>query len=174
MANAPNKKWALDTNVVLDLARRVDASLSLREVAEEQGYTLHITPTSIQELVHLGSNGPREDQAIATDALHILSKYKIHPLAIDSSAKAIAIGFSNFLRLNGAIPESEVNDGRILAEASLGDAALLVSCDSHLVSIDPDDLRMYFIARDLTPIPVTTPVKVLRFFEKLNRITCRY
>jgi predicted nucleic acid-binding protein len=174
MAKSKNKKWALDTNVVLDLARGVDAALSLQEISQEQGYTLHITRTALEELFHLATTSDDVTRTHASKALRNLSKNNILPIALDSSAKTIASEFSNFLRLNGAIPESEVNDGRILAEASLGEAALLVSSDSHLISIDPDDLRMYFIARDLAPVPVTTPVKVLRFFEKLSRITGRY
>jgi hypothetical protein len=79
MAGTQKRKWALETNVVLDLSRKVDAALSLWEISIKRGYSL-----------------------------------------------------------------DQVNDGAILAEASLGNATLLVSSDSHLTSIHPGHLVMDF------------------------------
>jgi hypothetical protein len=77
----------------------------------------------------------------------------------------IAEEFSRYLRGMGAIPYDEVNDGVILAEASLGNATLLVSSDSHLTSIHPGELVIYFESKDLVPVPVITPKDALRFLE---------
>jgi hypothetical protein len=158
----------------LDLGRKVDAALSLREISIENGYSLHIPPTVFEELARLTENADLETRKIAAVALSKLAEFRILPLDLPPESDAIADEFSRLLRRTGAIPDSEVNDGIILAEASLGEAALLVSSDSHLIMIEPDDLRMYFMARDLTPIPVTTPHKILRFFEKLQRMPGRY
>src|SRR4051812_27932114 len=100
MAKAQNKKWALDTNVVMDMARLVDAALSLREIAQEQGYTLHISPTALEELFHLASNSTGEIQETAIKALRILPQYKIAQIKLEATARPIASDFSKFLRLN--------------------------------------------------------------------------
>jgi hypothetical protein len=90
-------------------------------------------------------------------------------LQTPAGAESIAEQFSSFLRQRGVLPRTEVNDGVILAEASLGGAALLVSGDSHLAQIDPDELRLLFEDRGLEPIPVVTPKKLLRVFEKQRK-----
>lgn len=174
MAAAQNKKWALDTNVILDLGRKIEAALSLREIGAERGYGLYATPTVLQELFHLSTDGLPHVRVLACQTLAAIPSFGITPLILDSGSQAIAWEFSRFLRENRALPDDEVNDGVILAEASLANAALLVSSDSHLVSIDPDELRMYFEARDLIPIPVTTPRKILGLFERWRKITGRY
>jgi hypothetical protein len=166
---AQNKKWALDTNVVFDLARSLDQALTLREIATEKHYSLHISPTCIEEIVHISIAGEPTEQALANRALRHLAEWKILPLEIPEGADPIAEAFSAFLRRHAVIPDTEINDGVILAEASLGGAALLVSSDSHLALIDPDELRLLFEEQSLTPIPVVTPAKILRIFEKQRR-----
>src|SRR4051812_13896764 len=131
MAPAQNKKWALDTNIVFDLARHLDAAHSLREIASERKYSLHITPTCLGEIVHKSLNGPSGEKALAMIALSNLEKWNISLLNLPPGTDAIPEQFSLFIRGRGAIPSEEVNDGFILAEASLGGASLLASNDSH-------------------------------------------
>src|SRR2546423_5845151 len=141
---AQNKKWALDTNVVFDLARDLDQAMTLREIAIEKKYSLHITPTSIEEIAYKSARGDTEEKKLAHRALRNLAQWQISPLTCPEESERIAEEFSAFLRNRGVLPRDEVNDGIILAEASLGGAALLVSSDSHLASIDPDELRLLF------------------------------
>jgi predicted nucleic acid-binding protein len=171
---AQNKKWALDTNVVFDLARDLDQAKTLREIALEKSYTLHIPPTSIEEIAHKSIRGSTVEQKLAHRALRQLSLWQISPLTFPEGSDVIAERFSAFLRSRGVLPHDEVNDGVILAEASLGNAALLVSSDSHLATIDPDELRLLFEDRGLTPVPVMTPTKLLRIFEKQRKGIGKY
>jgi predicted nucleic acid-binding protein len=73
MAGAQKKKWALDTNVVLDLGRKVDAALSLWELSVERRYSLHITPTAFEELASLSES---EDTATRKAALTSLENFQ--------------------------------------------------------------------------------------------------
>jgi predicted nucleic acid-binding protein len=171
---AQNKKWALDTNVVFDLARNVDQANTLREIALEKKYTLHITATSIEEIAYKSLRGEKEEQTLAHHALRGLSGWNISPLDVPSGSDVIAEQFSAFLRNRGVLPQTEINDGIILAEASLGNAALLVSGDSDLATIDPDELRLIFEERGLNPIPVVTPAKLLRIFDKQRKGIGKY
>ena len=166
---AQNKKWALDTNVVFDLARNLEQALTLREIATEKRYSLHISPTCIEEIVHISIAGEPSEKTLANRALRQMREWNILPLDIPDGAEPIAEEFSAFIRGHRIIPEAEINDGIILAEDSLGGAALLVSSDSHLAQIDPDELRLIFEERSLTPIPVVTPTKILRIFEKQRK-----
>ena len=164
-----NKKWALDTNVVFDLARDLEQAITLCEIATEKKYGLYITPTSLEEIAHKTLKGDREEQKLAHRALRNLTQWQISALECGAGSEIIAEDFSVFLRTQGVLPQNEINDGIILAEASLAGAALLVSSDSHLADIDPDELRLLFEDRGLAPIPVVTPAKLLRIFEKRRR-----
>jgi predicted nucleic acid-binding protein len=163
---AQNKKWALDTNVIFDLARELDQAITLCEIAIEKRYGLYIAPTSLGEIAHKTLRGEREEQKLAHRGLRKLTQWQIAALECSPGSDMIAEEFSAFLRNRGVLPHNEINDGIILAEASLGGAALLVSSDSHLADIDPDELRLLFEDRGLTPIPVVTPAKLLRIFSK--------
>ncbi|HEY6227247.1 MAG TPA: PIN domain-containing protein [Verrucomicrobiae bacterium] len=166
---AQNKKWALDTNVIFDLARNLEQAQTLREIALEKHYSLHITPTSIEEIAHKSINGNPVERKLAHYSLRHLAQWGILLLQTPEGSEAVAEQFSAFLRAQGVLPDAEVNDGVILAEASLAGAALLVSSDSHLAQIDPDELRLLFEERSMAPIPVVTPNKILRIFEKQRR-----
>jgi|SRR5688572_17794900 len=117
MAATLNRKWALDTNVLIDLAAEVDAAWTLFET--------------------------------------------------------IAAQFSAIARQTGLLPASEIDDGVILAEASLGGTALLVSADKHLHEIDQDALRLLFESQDLKPIPTASPARLCALFGKQTRFRRR-
>jgi len=52
-APAQRKQFALDSNVLFDLAEGKDFAHTFKEIAEERGYALRIPPTVVQELSHL-------------------------------------------------------------------------------------------------------------------------
>lgn len=165
MAEPANKKWALDTNVILDLAAGVEAAHALREIAEERGYSLHISQRVLAELWRLSRQGESEElRNDAAHALENLARWDIGALELFPGQIEIAEIFSAALRERGLLPETEVGDGIILAQTSLGGAAILVSSDGHLLSIDPDEARVLFDAHQLPTVPVISPLKLVRLF----------
>lgn len=75
---------------------------------------------------------------------------------------AIAERFAVRLLELGQLPEEEFNDGLILAEMALARVPVLVSCDKHLLDIEPEDLRAALDAADLKHVTVMHPHKLLR------------
>ena len=62
------KKFALDTNVLLDLAADKDFAHTFREVFQEKGYALMVPPTAIHELAFAAINKTGKDQRLAHPA----------------------------------------------------------------------------------------------------------
>lgn len=161
-----NRKWALDTNVLINLADEIDSAHTFREVALERGYSLFASPQVILELAHLAK---RENLPSAFMALRSLRAWSIHPSDPPSHTRAIATEFSRELQRRQMIPEGEFNDGVILAESSLCGAALLVTSDQHLLSIDPTRLRLLFDQKDLSPVVVVSPIELTKRLDPGSR-----
>jgi len=70
--------------------------------------------------------------------------------------------FTLRLTHTGLLPEEEVNDGQILAEASLASVPVLVTSDHHLLDIDEAKLLTAFNDSDLTPVRPLHPRKLLK------------
>jgi len=60
------------------------------------------------------------------------------------------------------LPETEVNDGKILAQTSLAAIPLLVTSDRHLLDIEEEALLLAFNEADLTPVHPVHPKGLLR------------
>jgi hypothetical protein len=60
------------------------------------------------------------------------------------------------------IPESEQNDGKILAQTSLARIPLLVTSDKHLLDVDEDPPLLAFNDADLLPVHPSHPKRLLK------------
>ncbi len=60
------------------------------------------------------------------------------------------------------IPETEQNDGKILAQTSLMEILLLVTSDKHLLDVDEDALWLAFNEADLPPVHPAHPKRLRR------------
>jgi len=60
------------------------------------------------------------------------------------------------------IPETEQNDGKILAQTSLAKIPLLVTSDRHLLDVDEDALLLAFNEADLLPVHPSHPKRLLK------------
>ena len=145
----PKGKSALDTNLLLELAAEADFAHTFREVFLEKDYLLLAPPTVVQELTHAAINKSGEDRRDARRALLSLRGWSIQPFDIAPVAHGIAEQFARRLIERGLLPEQESNDGEILAEASLADIPVLVTCDHHLLDIDEARLLTAFNDSDL-------------------------
>jgi hypothetical protein len=62
------------------------------------------------------------------------------------------------------IPEAEVNDSLILAEAALAGCTVLITSDEHLRSADPRLLGLTLRACDVHAVIVRTPREIVHQF----------
>ncbi len=75
---------------------------------------------------------------------------------------AIAYRFAERLLNLRLIPETERNDGKILAQTSLVQIPMLVTSDAHLLDIDENALLLAFNEADLLAVHPVHPKRLLK------------
>ena len=162
MAASPKKSLALDTNLLLDLAGEKDFAHEFKEEFSRRNYSLFVPPTVVAELAFFASLEDAPQREIASVALEKIGVWKYQPFTLSSTQLAIAIRFATRLMDSGLIPETEQNDGKILAQTSQAGIPLLVTSDKHLLNIDEDALYLAFNEADLSPGHPVHPKRLLR------------
>ena len=162
MAASPKKSLALDTNLLLDLAGEKDFAHEFKEEFSSRGYSLLVPPTVVAELAFFASLKDAPQQEIANVALEKIGVWKCQPFALSSTQLAIAVRFAARLMDASLIPETEQNDGKILAQTSLARIPLLVTSDKHLLDVDEDALLLAFNEADLLPVHPSHPKRLLK------------
>ena len=94
MATSQKKSLALDTNLLLDLAREKDFAHDFKDAFSERGYSLLVPPTVAAELAFFAASGSAPQQELANAALGKVRDWKLQPFTLSSTELAIAIQFS--------------------------------------------------------------------------------
>ena len=162
MAASQKKSLALDANLLLDLAEAKDFAHEFREEFAGRHYSFFVPPTVIAELDLLATFGVIPQRDFANIALEKLGSWRCQPYALSSTELAIAQRFAARLMDLRLIPETEQNDGKILAQTSLAEIPLLVTSDKHLLQIDEDALLLAFNEADLLPVHSAHPKRLLK------------
>jgi predicted nucleic acid-binding protein len=162
MAASPKKSLALDTNLLLDLAGEKDFAHEFKEEFYRRNYSLFVPPTVVAELAFFASLKDAPQHEIANAALEKIGVWKCQPFTLSSTQLAIAIRFATRLMDSSLIPETEQNDGKILAQTSLAGIPMLVTSDKHLLNIDENALLLAFNEADLAPVHPVHPKNLLR------------
>lgn len=162
MAASPKKSLALDTNLLLDIAGKKDFAHEFKEEFSSRGYSLLVPPTVIAELAFFASLDDAPQHELANVALEKLRYWKCQPFTLSSTEMAIAFRFAARLIDVSLIPETEQNDGKILAQTSLAKIPLLVTSDKHLLDMDEDALWLAFNDADLFPVHASHPRRLLK------------
>ena len=119
MAASPKKSLALDTNLLLDLAGEKDFAHEFKEEFSSRGYSLLVPPTVVAELAYFASRTDASQHDLANVALEKFGVWKCQPFSLSSTQLVIATRFAARLMDAALIPETEQNDGKILAQTSL-------------------------------------------------------
>jgi len=163
MAGAnPAKRVALDSNVLLSLARGVDTTHEFRQRFQARRYVLHAPPTVLRELQWLQNYGTPDERALAQIALRQMPAWRLEPFAIEQKHETIPAEFARRLINNHLLPPEERNDGRILAETALGQIPVLATRDHHLLDIDEAALTLAFSEAGLPTVRAAHPTDLLR------------
>jgi DNA-directed RNA polymerase specialized sigma54-like protein len=158
----PKKRFALDANILFDLAEEKDYAHTLREVLQELGAFLEVPPTVIQELVFAAQTMPGPQGQTAGIVLQSLLSWKLIPIPLRPIEHGIAMAFAERLIRKGYLPENEENDGLLLAESSLAEIPVLITRDQHLLDIPNGVLAVELNAADLFQVQVMHPRPLLR------------
>jgi predicted nucleic acid-binding protein len=159
-ANVPQRlRFALDTNVLIDLGE--GKPFAQRFLATHRHSGLAVTPTAVQELVHLaGSNHPAQPHA--ESALFNLRRWNILPIDLMPTGHGIAELNAKKLTAAGILPEDEFNDGLIVVETALAGVPSLITSDKHLLMINPAQLIQKLDEFHLPPVAIYHPKHFLR------------
>lgn len=159
---------AVDTNVLLDQAAGVENVPDCLEVIRSRlkAEVFLVTPTVLQELAYQSERGSTaKKKATALTALQSLRKWGYSPVNLIAVGHGVTeqIGFK--LRRLGIIPEDQVNDSLIVAEAALLGCQILLSSDSHLREANGHTgFRKCLEDCDVEPLTVASPKFVVERF----------
>lgn len=168
MLNLP-KLVAVDTNVALDFALGVEDVCDALATIQTRiaGVELLLPPTVMGELANAAVTS--RDRHVRMAAKKILSQHR--PLGF-RVVSFIPLGFEQVdrvagrLRYQGLLPEEEVHDSVIIAEAAALGCALLTSSDAALAGVDHERLTVELSRFDLTAPVIATPREIVRKFFK--------
>jgi len=161
---------AIDTNFPLLPAKGDDTALEALNIVLERMRPLEIlVPPTVQgELLHQAENDPdRRQRALAEKALlQLRSRWHFHPADLNSAQEAIAAEAARQILFAGLIPAAEINDASIIAESAVLNSVLIVSNDSHLLTVDHRRLGLLFREFEL-PVPlIISPREIIKKFYR--------
>lgn len=160
---------AVDTNFLLDLAVPKDRAHDLVDVFRQRVPEVEfvVLPTVLDELDYISQHGDTaSDRELATAALqNLVQVWRFRPLDFIPVGHGIVEAVAAKLRGKHLIPEKEINDSYILAEAALANCAILITSDEHIRSADPTLLSLILKSCDVSVILVRTPAEIVRQFS---------
>jgi rRNA-processing protein FCF1 len=159
---------AVDTNFLLDLATPKDKAGDTVEIFRRRvpGVEFVVLPTVLDELDFIAEHGDTQsDRKLARTAQEKLVRvWKFRPLDFIPVGHGIIGVVAQKLRAKNLIPEVEVNDSYIVAEAALAGCTILVSSDEHIRGADQILLNLTLKSCDVAAVLVRTPAEIVRQF----------
>jgi len=158
---------AVDTNVLFDLVQKVEVVFDCLETIEKRipNSRIIVLPTVIIELRKRAKTGDEPEQAIATKALSsIVKPWEFVPVNCVPAGHGIVEQIGNKLRAKGIIPEEEMHDSFVVAEAALYGAAILISNDAHIKDIDRGMLKIELDSSDVDCPLIASPWTIVNNF----------
>jgi predicted nucleic acid-binding protein len=159
---------AVDTNFLLDLATPKDKAEDAVAIIRRrvQGVEIIALPTVLDELAFIAEKGDTaSDRQLATRALkNLVRLWRFRPLDFIPVGHGIIDAIARKLRGEKLIPEHEVNDSYILAEAALANCTILVTSDEHIRGADATVLGLTLRSCDVNVVLIRTPAEIVRQF----------
>lgn len=164
----PKSLIAIDTNVLIDLAAKDESVLDCLSTIKKRlkNPPVLILPTVIQELAYIADNGDSmAERDLALMALRsMLHPWEFKPVNVVPVGHGIVEETARKIRHKGLIPDEEVNDSLIIAEAALANVTILISSDHHMKGVEHEKLKRILDDCDVeTPI-ITSPKRVVHDF----------
>lgn len=159
---------AVDTNVLIDLAAKDETVVDCLSTITRKfsKAPIIVPPTVIGELVEISENGENLlEKTLALKALQsIRQPWGFIPINCVPVGHGIVEETARKIRASGLIPDEEVNDSFVIAEAALANATILLSNDGHLKNINQGALKTILEKCDISPLIIFSPWKIVRDF----------
>src|SRR5665213_711527 len=144
---------AIDTNVLINRADDNEDVIDCIETIRRRltNPKIIVLPTVILELLHISECHDPPEKALAKKALlSVIDPWHFQPINYIPAGHGIVEQIGRKIREKGLIPEEEVHDSNLIAEAALCGATILVSSDSHIKNIDQQMLKIQLDAVSYT------------------------
>ena len=159
---------AVDTNVLLDQATDDELVLDALDTLRRRlpAVVFIVTPTVIEEIVLKAERGDTPtDQRLARRVLaSLIQPWGFQPVNFIPVRRGIVAEIASRLRREKLIPDTEMNDSLLVAEAALVEATLLLSSDAHIKDIDYARLKLVLDAADVSTPLIASPWKIVHQF----------
>jgi predicted nucleic-acid-binding protein len=158
---------AVDTNVLFDLVRKLEVVIDCLETIAKRipNSSIVVLPTVIIELRKMTKSGDLKEQMIAEKALsNILNPWGFVPVNCIPVGHGIVAEIGRKIRASGLIPDEEIHDSFIVAEAALSGATMLVSSDGHIKDIDQKRLKIELDSCDVPCPLIASPWRIVNTF----------
>ena len=159
---------AVDTNVLFDRANDNELVLDALGTIHRRlpASELIVTPTVIEEIVLKAEQADTPtDRRLARRVLaSLVNPWGFRTVNFIPVRRGIVAEIARHLRRQGLIPETEMNDSLIVAEAALIGATLLLSSDAHIKDLDYAQLKLVLEAADADTPLVASPYKIATQF----------
>src|ERR1700678_2012400 len=149
------RKFALDTNVLIDLGERKSFAHTFRVAYANRGFA--VPPTVVQELTSIAFSSTHRASKFAYEALSCMREWDIYPYDLKAVGHGIAEADAQKLCDLRLLPNEEFNDGLILIETALACIPCLVTSDHHLLDIDQAALIRTLGDLDLAAVQIMHP-----------------
>jgi len=161
-------RLAADTNVLVDIEESVGDVLDALHLIKRRLLSVEwlVSLIVFDELVSLINCGETQQlrQSARKALMHLRSQTRFRPLLDLPFGDELAERIANDVRRQGLLPEAEVHDSLILAEATLLDCSILLTSDEHLRAIDHEQATLLLRGYDLVAPVIATPKEIVRKF----------
>ena len=158
---------AVDTNVALDFADGCEAVIdSIHTIQKRiESGALCVPPTAVLELAHAADFGETADKRnAARKFLRQHRAWNFQLIRFVPAGHVQVVRVAERLRERDLIPEEEINDSLVLAEATLPGCRMMLTADEHLRGIDFEELTFELQSFDVAPPVIATPREIVRKF----------
>ena len=158
---------AADTNVLLDLALKVEAVVDAVATIRQRlpDARLVVPPTALHELALAARTGGTERiRKAAFRALSQLRAWGFEPLNLVPVGHGIVERIAGEIRHGELVVAEEMNDSLIIAEAALLECRMLLSGDAHLREVDFQRLTLLLKDFHVAAPVIATPREIVRKF----------
>jgi hypothetical protein len=164
---------AVDTNFLIDLAGEDETVLDCLSTIRKKfdRAPILVLPTVIGELMDIAKEGDTpEEKPLAAKALRsIRGPWGFRPINYVPVGHGIVEQTALKIRAAGLIPEEEVHDSFVIAEAALANVTVLLSSDGHMKDIDQAALKKVLEACAVGVPIIFSPWKIVKdFFRSVH------
>jgi hypothetical protein len=159
---------ALDSNVLINLAAKVEVVLDCLATIKKRipNPQIIVLPTVILELTYISEfdDNPLLKSLAKLSLIKMVDPWGFVPVDFAPVGHGIVEQIGRKIREKGLVPDDQIHDSFVIAEAALYGAAILISSDTHIKDIDRDMLELELRRSDVDCPLIASPWNIVHQF----------